>query len=128
MLDFYTIEEVESKKGQELIKPSFIITTHPSDLMIRGKDFYAFWDEKTGLWSQDEGELFKLIDADVSEYRKAISEDELRKVVPVGKYIRKANSGVIDEWHKYCQKQMRDCYKVLDNKIIFKSTETTKKD
>ena len=128
MLDFYTIEEVESKKGQVLIKPSFIITTHPSDLMIRGKDFYAFWDEKTGLWSQDEGELFKLIDADVSEYRKAISEDELRKVVPVGKYIRKANSGVIDEWHKYCQKQMRDCYKVLDNKIIFKSTETTKKD
>lgn len=128
MLDFYTIEEVESKKGQVLIKPSFIITTHPGDLMIRGKDFYAFWDEKTGLWSQDEGELFKLIDADVSEYRKAISEDELRKVVPVGKYIRKANSGVIDEWHKYCQKQMRDCYKVLDNKIIFKSTETTKKD
>ena len=128
MLDFYTIEEVESKKGQVLIKPSFIITTHPSDLMIRGKDFYAFWDEKTGLWSQDEGELFKLIDADVSEYRKAISEDELRKVVPVGKYIRKANSGVIDEWHKYCQKQMRDCYKVLDNKIIFKSTVTTKKD
>ena len=128
MLDFYTIEEVESKKGQVLIKPSFIITTHPSDLMIRGKDFYAFWNEATGLWSQDEGDLFKIIDGDVAEYRKNISEDELRKVVPVGKYIRKANSGIIDEWHKYCQKQMRDCYKVLDNKLIFKSTVTTKKD
>ena len=128
MLDFYTIEEVESRKGQVLIKPSFIITTHPSDLMIRGKDFYAFWNEATGLWSQDEGDLFKIIDGDVAEYRKNVTEDELRKVVPVGKYIRKANSGIIDEWHKYCQKQMRDCYKVLDNKLIFKSTVTTKKD
>ena len=128
MLDFYTIEEVESKKGQVLIKPSFLITTHPSDLMIRGKDFYAFWNEATGLWSQDEGELFKMIDSDVAEYRKNVQQDELKNVVPVGKYIRKANSGVIDEWHKYCQKQMRDCYKELDNKIIFKSTVTTRKD
>ena len=117
MLDFYTIEEVEGKKGQVNIKPSFLITTHPSDLMIRGKDFYAFWDEESGLWSKDEGVLFSMIDADVSEYRKSVQADETRKVVPVGKYIRKANSGVLDEWHKYCQKQMRDCYKELDNKI-----------
>ena len=128
MLDFYTIEEVESKKGQVLIKPSFLITTHPSDLMIRGKDFYAFWNEETGLWSQDEGELFKMIDSDVAEYRKNIQKDELKKVIPIGKYIRKANSGVIDEWHKYCQKQMRDSYKDLDSKIIFHSTKTTRKD
>ena len=128
MLDFYTIEEVEGKKGQVNIKPSFLITTHPSDLMIRGKDFYAFWDEESGLWSKDEGVLFSMIDADVSEYRKSVQADETRKVVPVGKYIRKANSGVIDEWHKYCQKQMRDCYKELDNRIIFKNTVTTKKD
>lgn len=128
MLDFYTIDEVEGKKGQVNIKPSFLITTHPSDLMIRGKDFYAFWDESSGLWSKDEGVLFKMIDADVSEYRKKIQEDELRKVIPVGKYIRNANSGIVDEWHKYCQKQMRDCYKELDNKIIFRNTVTTKKD
>ncbi len=128
MLDFYTIDEVDGKKGQVYVKPSFIITTHPSDLMIRGKDFYAFWDESTGLWSQDEGDLFKMIDADVSEYRKKLQADETKRVVPIGKYIRKANSGIVDEWHKYCQRQMRDCYKELDNKIIFRNTVTTKKD
>ena len=127
MFDFYTIDEIEGKKGQVYIKPSFLIT-HSSDLMIRGRDFYAYWDEATGLWSKDEDGLFDIIDADIAKYRKRIQEDETRKVVPIAKYIKRASSGVIDEWHKYCQKQMRDSYKELDSKIIFRSTVTTKKD
>lgn len=127
MFDFYTIDEIEGKKGQVYIKPSFLIT-HSSDLMIRGRDFYAYWDEATGLWSKDEDGLFDIIDADIAKYRKRIQEDETRKVVPIAKYIKRASSGVIDEWHKYCQKQMRDSYKELDNKIIFRNTVTTKKD
>ena len=128
MLDFYTIDKSEVKKDYFTVKPFFLISTHPSDLMIRGKDFYAYWNEKTGLWSKDEGELFQTIDHDTYEFRKQLASDENNRGVFVAKYIRIASSGVIDEWHKYCQKQMRDSYKELDNKIIFRNTETTKKD
>lgn len=39
-----------------------------------------------------------------------------------------AESGMIDSWHKYCQKQMRDSFHTLDDKLIFSNTETNKKD
>ena len=39
-----------------------------------------------------------------------------------------AESGMIDSWHKYCQKQLRDSFHTLDDKLIFSNTETTKKD
>jgi energy-coupling factor transporter ATP-binding protein EcfA2 len=35
---------------------------------------------------------------------------------------------MIDSWHKYCQKQMRDYYHMLDEKLIFSNAETNKKD
>jgi hypothetical protein len=39
-----------------------------------------------------------------------------------------AESGTIDAWHKYCQKQSRDNFNQLDEKLIFSNTETNKKD
>ena len=39
-----------------------------------------------------------------------------------------AESGMIDSWHKYCQKQMRDSFHTLDDKLIFSNTKTDKKD
>ena len=39
-----------------------------------------------------------------------------------------AESGMIDRWHKYCQKQMRDNYHMLDEKLVFSNMEPNKKD
>ena len=39
-----------------------------------------------------------------------------------------AESGMIDSWHKYCQKQMRDSFVMLDEKLIFSNDITTKSD
>lgn len=39
-----------------------------------------------------------------------------------------SETGVIDSWHKYCQKQMRDNFHPLDETLIFANTKTTKKD
>lgn len=39
-----------------------------------------------------------------------------------------AETGMIDSWHKYCQKQMRDSFHTLDDRLIFSNTVTTKKD
>ena len=39
-----------------------------------------------------------------------------------------ADSGMIDNWHKYCQRQMRDSYHMLDEKLIFSNDDVSKKD
>ena len=43
-------------------------------------------------------------------------------------YMWDAETGMIDFWHKYCQKQMRDCFHSLDSKLIFANTKVKKKD
>lgn len=126
MLDFYTIGDEAPKKNLREVKPTFIIVSHSSDLMIKGRDFYAVWDEDSGLWSKDEGDLIRIIDRDLEEYKKKLS-GETSDGIKV-RYMRNASSGMIDIWHKYVQRQMRDSYKELDSKITFANTKTTKKD
>ena len=124
MLDFLMISRRSTKKGVE-IYPKFIIK-NSSDLMIRGGDFYAIWIEDRGLWSTDEQDAIRLIDRELENYLKE-HEQYLDGTVTV-KYMWDAESGTIDSWHKYCQKQMRDSYHTLDESLIFSNTNTTKED
>ena len=39
-----------------------------------------------------------------------------------------AETGMIDTWHRYCQKQMRDNFHMLDEKLVFSNSIVTKKD
>lgn len=124
MLDFLMIARRTTKKGVE-IYPKFIIK-NSSDLMIRGGDFYAIWIEEKGLWSTDEQDAIRLIDKELEVYaekHKKYLDGEIHV-----KYMWDAESGTIDSWHKYCQKQMRDSYHTLDNSLIFANTPTTKTD
>lgn len=124
MLDFLMISRRSTKKGVE-IYPKFIIK-NSSDLMIRGGDFYAIWIEEKGLWSTDEQDAIRLIDKELENYLKE-HEQYLDGQISV-KYMWDAESGTIDSWHKYCQKQMRDSYHTLDDSLIFSNTKTTKED
>ena len=124
MLDFLMISRRSTKKGVE-IYPKFIIK-NSSDLMIRGGDFYAIWIEEKGLWSTDEQDAIRLIDKELENYLKE-HEQYLDGQINV-KYMWDAESGTIDSWHKYCQKQMRDSYHTLDDTLIFSNTKTTKED
>ena len=94
--------------------------------MIRGGDFYAIWIEEKGLWSTDEQDAIRLIDKELENYLKE-HEQYLDGQISV-KYMWDAESGTIDSWHKYCQKQMRDSYHTLDDTLIFSNTKTTKED
>lgn len=94
--------------------------------MIRGGDFYAIWIEEKGLWSTDEQDAIRLIDKELENYLKE-HEQYLDGQISV-KYMWDAESGTIDSWHKYCQKQMRDSYHTLDDSLIFSNTKTTKED
>lgn len=124
MLDFLMISRRSTKKGVE-IYPKFIIK-NSTDLMIRGGDFYAIWIEEKGLWSTDEQDAIRLIDKELENYLKE-HEQYLDGQISV-KYMWDAESGTIDSWHKYCQKQMRDSYHTLDDSLIFSNTKTTKED
>lgn len=125
MIDFLMISTRSGKGGTVEILPKFIIK-RSNDLMIRGGDFYAIWLEDRGLWSVDEDDALELIDKELDKY----AEDYRRKfnTDPKVLHMRDADSGSIDRWHKYCQKQMRDHYHMLDEKLIFSNMEPNKKD
>lgn len=67
MLDFMKVAYRSTKNGFE-VYPNFIVKTNHKDLMIRGSDFYAIWDESRGLWSTDEGDAIRLIDEEIDKY------------------------------------------------------------
>ena len=132
MLDFVIISKKEMTKYKRNIVevyPIFLIGRKSSDLMIRGGDFYAVWDEETGLWSKDENDLIRMVDKAVKDETEKLREHyETKGYEIVPKYMWNSNSGMIDQWHKYCQKQLRDGYHQLDTNITFANTETRKED
>lgn len=126
MLDFFMIATRPGKrKNTTDVYPKFIMKKS-NDLMIRGGDFYAIWNEERGLWSTDEDDVINMIDTALDKYARE-HEDELGGYVNIC-HMWDAESGVIDSWHKYCQKQKRDSYHMLDEKLIFSNSETNKKD
>lgn len=123
MLDFITISARNTKNGTE-VAPKFIMKK-PRDLMIRGKDFYAVWDEEQKMWSTDEQDLIRLIDNELNKYIED-HKDRIDVTSVNVKYMWDSDSGSIDRFHKYCQKQMRDYYSMLDEELIFANTEMTR--
>ncbi len=125
MLDFFTIATRTTKRGTVEVYPKFKMN-RSEDLMIRGGDFYAVWVEDRGLWSTDEQDVINLIDREVNRYIEEHKGQFNDTVKPL--YMWDAESGMIDVWHKYCQRQCRDNFTALDEKLIFSNTETNKKD
>ena len=125
MLDFLLISTRSTKRGIE-VYPKFRLYPKSSDVMIRGGDFYAVWIEELGLWSTNEQDALQLIDRELDRYADE-NRDRLGEHVYV-LHMWDSESGMIDAWHKYCQKQMRDSFHMLDETLIFSNTESTKKD
>ena len=124
MLDFLRVATRQPKKGVLEIYPKFIYCPS-SDLMVRGGDFYAIWDEKKNLWSTDENVAVRLIDAELEHYANEHKNDYSDFYVQV-MYMWDTDSGSIDKWHKFVQKQRRDDFHPLDEELTFANTEVTK--
>jgi len=125
VIDFLMIATRSTKRGVVEIYPKFKIMKS-NDLMIRGGDFYAIWLEDRGFWSTEEQDALQLIDKELDRYAKENRhkyEDNVKVL-----YMWDSENGMIDRWHKYCQKHMRDDYHMLDENLIFSNTEVTKKD
>lgn len=124
-MDFLLISRRPLRGGGVELYPHF--RTHSSkDIMTKGGDFYAIWDEKEGLWSKDQDTAISLIDAALDEYKAA---HPLESGYYVVKYMWDSESGSIDKWRKYVTKQAPvNSYHQLDQTIIFANSPVNKKD
>lgn len=111
-------------RGVYYVYPKFKIC-RSKDLMIRGGDFYAIWDEDRKIWSREQDDVIRIVDAATKRYIDEHSkEDETYRPL----YMWDADSGIIDKWNKYVQRQMKDNYKPLDNTVIFSNTDVKRED
>lgn len=124
MLDFIKIVQ-SVKKGSVEIYPKFKVCIS-KDLMIRGGGFYAIWNDKAGLWTTDEFIAMEMIDEELdSYYREHKNEFE---GTPRIMHLWDADTGMVDKWHKFCEKQMPENYHALDEKVIFLDTPVKRED
>lgn len=126
MPDFMMVATKSPKKETIEVYPKFIIKK-PKDLMIRGGDFYAVWDEENCRWSTEEEDALAIIDSELDKYTKKHSDSFAAFNVKID-HMWDAESGMVDKWHRYCQNQMRDSFHILDEKLVFSNQKTTKKD
>lgn len=128
-MDFYRILEVEKQDRQKNdyieIFPDFQVS-RSSDLMIRGKDFYAIWDPEKGLWSTDEYDVQRLVDQALLQRRdevKARVGHNNVKIQTLGNY----QTQLWTKFKSYC-KNLSDNYEQLDRQITFANSSVEKED
>lgn len=122
-MDFYQISQSEKKGAMELYPDWTVGRT--KDLMIRGRSFYAIWDEEKGLWSTDEYDVQRLVDEDLHRY--AQEQSEKNGTTYQVKSLKSFTSNVWIAFRKYMQ-NMSDSSHPLDEKLIFANTDVRKTD
>lgn len=106
------------------IYPKFRAKTS-KDLMTRGGDFYAIWNEQKGLWSTSQNDATDLIDAELYSYKSAHPELSDARVLT----IEDADTKMIDKWRHYVTKQLpEDHYMPLDETLIFQNSPVRRED
>lgn len=124
-MDFFKIKEDWVKRDVVNIYPDFIVCK-TKDLMIRGKSFYAIWDEKNNIWSTSEFEVQRLVDEELHKYY----EENKERLIGAKVVIKTMNSYSSNSWKSYKQylTSMSDNFKQLDNTIIFSNNEIKRED
>ena len=124
-MDFYRITTRPGRNGSIEIIPDFVVSKS-SDLMVRGKSFYAVYDESTGFWSTDEYSVIRAIDNSIDEvaekYRGGSVYD---KVIP--RYMKNYSSNSYKNWKDYLSR-LSDNFIQLDTKPTFQGYKPKKED
>ena len=126
MFDFLVISTKPTKTGFDIF-PKFKLYPKSKDLMIRGGDFYAIWLEEKGIWSTEESDALNAIDRELDQY-VADNKDRFDGASVRILHMWDSDSGMIDKWHKFCQKQTRDSFHMLDETLVFSNSPTNKED
>ncbi|MBQ9014413.1 MAG: hypothetical protein IJ094_12845 [Bacilli bacterium] len=122
-MDFFDIK-TKKEKNKIVIYPNFKVC-RSMDLMVKGKSFYAIWDEEKNLWSTDEYDVQKIVDKELKEYTNKILEKENDGKV-VTNYMGDFSTNSWKEFRKYLQ-NISDNAKQLDANVVFADMNTNKK-
>lgn len=122
-MDFFDVVQKTTKK-ENILFPNFKVVM-PKDFMVRGKAFYAIWDEEAGLWSTNEYDVARLVDKEIwNEYRRitggAVSDIKVRTMASY-------SSGSWASYKAYL-KNMYDNAVQLDTKLTFMNTDVKRED
>jgi hypothetical protein len=93
--------------------------------MVRGKSFYAIWDEERGLWSTNEEDVARIVDRELKQYQNDIENSTNDMLI-----VRTLKDFESNSWKRYREflNNMYDNYHQLDDKLIFRDTPVSKKD
>lgn len=129
MLDFVQIRTATRALGRGgcdgevvTVYPEFIVG-RTEDLMTRGRDFYAVWDEDSGFWTKDPSAVARIVDAVMRDKRDEFPEDVNVEVKWMASYSTKK----WDEFLSYCR-SLPDSYHELDSEVVFANDEVHKED
>lgn len=128
-MDFYQIKQhkVDSRNGAKdhyEISPDFVVK-RSKDLMVRGKSFYAVWDEEAQLWSTDEYDIQRLVDKELMEY--ALNLNTATGLSVVTKLMSNFTTKSWVQFRNYLS-HLSDNSTQLDTHLVFQNTEVKKKD
>lgn len=125
-MDFVQVRHKEKQRNvggarQTIIEvfPAFAVL--PSrDLMVRGKEFFAIWDEESGFWSTDEYRARELIDRELYAYADTLT-------APEGGYIsvhslQDFSSQAWSSWRRYLG-SLPDHFHDLDGELTWATDE-----
>ena len=121
-MDFVKIYSKELKNKDIELTVDF--NMNMNDFMVRGKSFYAVWDEERELWSTKETDVQRLIDKELQkEYEKLQKENPDKKIHV--KYLNNYSSRTWMMYKSFLQ-HLPDNFVELDNKVLFKDESSTK--
>ena len=126
---FYEII-LKTFKNSKVLCPNFKIEPD-DDIMVRGGDFYAVWDESNHLWSTNEMTVVRIIDEALwkrYEELKPFLENESFGGEPVS--VKTMSDFSSNSWSVYRRfiTQYPSNYTPLDRSLIFADQETKKED
>ena len=127
-MDFFEPIVTEMQGRKIRIEANYLICRY-TDIMIKGGDFYAIWDESRGLWSTDINDAVDIIDNVLFDYAKKIRNDpRYNGYLVTVKSLRNSTSKGMLDFKQWYQKLAPDRFEWLNGKIIFDNDETKKSD
>jgi hypothetical protein len=118
-MDFFQVNTRETRGGTLEAYPDFIVG-RSKDLMVRGRGFYAIWDEEIGLWSTDEYDVQRLVDYELARYAE---EHGIQQV----KYMRSFGSNGWNQFRKFVNNVSDNAHQ-LDESLTFANSTVKKTD
>ena len=124
-MDFYRIRQRMVKKDILEVYPDFTVGNNFKDLMVRGKSFYAIWDEEAGLWSTNEYDVSRLVDAELQTYLDSLTDKFNCDIIV--KWMGNYSTGSWRTYRKWLN-DIPDRYHTLDERLTFSNTDVVRED